>query len=95
MSGKPGLAPIGSGAAIAAIELITAQYPEGPTVHVVEVISAVSRREVHRFESHTADSDVLRVEFAEPITDAVSVRITTLESRSWVSWREVRVLVAR
>lgn len=83
---------VGSGASITAIELVTSQFPAGPTVHVVEVISAVNRREVHRFNGNTTDLQVLRVDFAEPITDAVSVRITTLESTSWVSWREVRVL---
>jgi len=63
-------------------------------VHQVEVINAVERREVHRFEGDTADGDVLHVDFPEPLTGVVSVRVTTIESPSWVSWYEVRVLAA-
>ncbi|WP_291378641.1 discoidin domain-containing protein [Demequina sp.] len=85
---------VGSGTPIGAIELVVEQWPAGHTVHQVEVINAVERREVHRFEGDTADGDVLHVDFPEPLTGVVSVRVTTIESPSWVSWYEVRVLAA-
>ena len=85
---------VGSGTPIGAVELVVAQHPPGRTVHIVEAISATHQREVHRFDGDTTDGQVLRVEFSEPITDAVSIRVTTTVSPSWVSWYEVRVLAA-
>lgn len=81
--------PVGS------VELVAAQFPAGRTLHVVEIRrSDGSLVEVHRFDGTTDDGDVLRVDLAEPTADAVAVRITTLVSPSWVSWREVIVLGA-
>jgi len=78
------------------VELVVAQFPAGRTVHVVEVRrSDGSLVEVHRFDGATDDGEVLRAEPAEPITDVVAVRVTTLVSPSWVSWHEVIVLGAQ
>src|SRR5690606_19811349 len=87
---------LGSASTITGVELTVAQFPTGSTVHVVAVrIADGSLREVHRFDTETQEGDVLEVAFDPALTDVVGVRITTLASPSWVSWREVRVLGSR
>jgi hypothetical protein len=43
----------------------------------------------------TEDGDVLDAAFEPALTDVVGLRVTTLSSPSWVSWREVRVVGSR
>jgi hypothetical protein len=87
---------LGSASTVTGVELTVAQFPAGPTLHVVEVrLADGSLREVHRFEGTSEEGDVLEAMFEPALTDVVGVRVTTLSSPSWVSWRELRVLGAR
>lgn len=47
--------------------------------------------ELHVLAGDTAGGDVLTVVFDEPISGRL-VRITTIDSPSWVAWREIEVL---
>lgn len=74
------------------IELVVAQSPAGPTTHVLWLGNGSGVRTLYkRFsDAHTEDGQTLTVEFnpPRPIDD---ILVQTLESPSWVAWREVRV----
>jgi hypothetical protein len=87
---------LGSASTVTGVELAVAQFPAGLTLHVVEArLADGSLHEVHRFEGATAEGEVLEVSFDPALTSVVAVRVTTLSSPSWVSWREIRVLGSR
>ncbi|MCP4306191.1 MAG: hypothetical protein GY926_12635 [bacterium] len=78
---------------VRAVRLVPSQYPEGPTVHVVEMAGADGALSVvHRFEETTSDGQALVHEFSDPPTGIRYVRVTTTSSPSFVSWYEVAVL---
>ncbi len=47
---------------------------------------------MHEFAGPTADGDVLEVSPPEPWTGLQYIRVETIESPSWVAWREIEVL---
>ncbi len=73
-------------------EMVVAQSPAGPTTHEIWVdngsgILTLSQRLV---SAHTEDGRLLQAEIDPPqLTEEVI--ILTLESPSWVAWRELRV----
>jgi hypothetical protein len=79
---------------IAAIRLLVSQWPAGPTRHEI----AIRRRDsdalavVRVIAGRTRDGDWLTWRPDRPLRRVIAVRITTLESPSWVAWREVEVL---
>ncbi|MFQ5555305.1 MAG: amidohydrolase family protein [Acidimicrobiia bacterium] len=78
---------LGSSRDIGGVRLTVDQFPPGPTVHVVEIDGV----EIHTFAGDTVIDDVLEVFFESP-TMGRRVRVTTVESPSWVAWREIEVL---
>ena len=74
------------------IEMVITQAPAGPTTHEVWLGSGSGTRALYkRFtEVHTEDSQTLSVAI-EPPRSINEVLILTLDSPSWVAWREVRV----
>ena len=74
------------------IEMVITQAPAGPTTHEVWLGSGSGTRALYkRFtEVHTEDSQTLRIAI-EPPRSINEVLILTLDSPSWVAWREVRV----
>ena len=74
------------------IELVVAQAPAGPTSHVLWLGSGSGVRTLHKrlTDIHTEDGQTLTIEFSppQPVDDLL---VHTLESPSWVAWREVRV----
>ena len=84
---------LGAPSTVTGVALAVAQFPAGHTIHVVEARMADgSLVEIHRFDGVTDDGDVLEATLAAPRGGVVAIRVTTLSSPSWVSWREVRVL---
>jgi dipeptidyl aminopeptidase/acylaminoacyl peptidase len=84
---------LGRPTTIRSIELVVAQNPAGDTIHVIR--GRDSRGNLHLLKvlaGHTADNMVLRVRPKRPWHGIRSVRVTTLESPSWVAWKEIRVL---
>ena len=79
---------------VVATRLLVSQWPAGATRHEI----AIRRRGsdafavVHVFAGRTRDGDWLTWRPDRPLRGVTAVRITTLESPSWVAWREVQVL---
>ncbi|MDE0198655.1 MAG: discoidin domain-containing protein, partial [Caldilineaceae bacterium] len=74
------------------LEMVVAQSPAGPTTHEIWLDDGSGILTLaHRIaENHTEDGQLLQVEINPP-QRAQEVLILTLESPSWVAWRELRV----
>ena len=75
------------------VELVVAQTPAGPTTHVLWIDNGSGVRTFFRrfADVHTEDGQTLTIEFNPP-SPIKEILIQTLESPSWVAWREVRIL---
>jgi hypothetical protein len=74
------------------IEMVIAQYPNGPTVHRVWAVRADgSRFLLKEFAGVTSDGETLVYKPLSPLDGLTSIRIETVQSPSWVAWREVIV----
>ena len=74
------------------VEMVVAQAPAGLTTHEVWLGNGTGTRTLYKRLSdvYTEDGQTLRVEIVPPqIAD--EVLILTLDSPSWVAWRELRV----
>jgi len=81
---------------IGQIRLAVSQYPDGQTVHQVWGRgSGEDYRLLHEFRGFTTDSQVLEYTPPAPWTGLQFIRVDTLESPSWVSWREIEILRAQ
>ena len=77
---------------VGSIVLHVAQFPAGPTRHVVEVRGADGTlTEVARFEQDTDGGDLLEATFDPALIDVEAIRVTTLESPSWVAWSGIEI----
>ena len=78
---------------ITEVRLLVAQYPEGNTVHHIQVreTSTDGYTTVHEFSGSTNDGDWLVYTPDEPLEDVGFIRIHTVTSPSWVAWKEVQV----
>lgn len=74
------------------IELVVAQTPSGPTTHILWVDngSGVRTRFRHLSDIYTEDGQTLAIEM-KPSRPIREILIQTLDSPSWVAWREVRI----
>ena len=74
------------------IELVVAQAPAGPTTHTLwlDIGSGVRTRFTQLTGIHTEDGQTLTIEINPP-RPVRELLVQTLESPSWVAWREVRV----
>jgi len=80
---------------IAAIRLGVGQFPAGRTEHrVLGRTAGGALVELWTFAGSTADGDLLVATPDAPWEGVTAVRIETLTSPSWVSWREVEVIAA-
>ena len=74
------------------IELVVAQAPAGPTTHTIWLDngSGVRTRFTQLTGIHTEDGQTIAIEInpPQPVTE---ILVQTLESPSWVAWREIRV----
>jgi predicted amidohydrolase YtcJ len=85
---------IGTAVPIAAVRLVAAQFPAGPTRHLVlgRASAAAAAVLLHEFSGTTADQDVLSAAFDPAIDGIRFVRVETVESPSDVAWREIEIL---
>ena len=74
------------------VEMVVAQAPAGPTTHEVWVGNGSGTRTLHKrlVDVYSEDGQTLRVTL-DPPRIAKEVLILTVDSPSWVAWREVRV----
>ncbi len=75
------------------ISLLVAQWPEGNTIHRVQVrqSSEDSYTTIHEFSGITKDNQWLIFKSHEPIENVRYIRILTISSPSWVSWKEISI----
>lgn len=77
---------------IKGIRLIVSQYPAGITVHQLWIRGASGEYSMaHEFRGATRDFQLLRYSFPLPVTVRF-VKVVTVESPSWVGWREIQVI---
>ena len=84
---------LGQPSTIRRIELVVAQNPTGDTVHIVRGRDRQGRLHLLKVVARqTGDGDVIAVKPKRPWHGITAVRVTTVESPSWVAWKEIRVL---
>ena len=74
------------------IQLVVAQAPAGPTTHEVWLGNSSNTRALYKLFTgiSTEDGQTLDVVIDPPLP-ASEVLINTVDSPSWVSWREVKI----
>lgn len=80
---------------IKGIRLTTDQFPDGETTHQVwgKGPEATSDFELlHEFSGFTATEQVLEVTPIIPWTEIQFIKVETVQSPSWVAWREIEVI---
>lgn len=84
---------LGSPQSIGEISLLTAQSPDGDTVHrVLGKASAGAPYDLlYEFAGFTTDDQWLHHAPSAPWENVRYLRIRTIESPSWVAWREIQV----
>jgi len=84
---------LGQPSDVAAIELVVAQSPDGPTRHRILIgPRRTDLREVAVLRGQTADGQTLTFDVSAAAgRDVRFVRVETSVSPSWVAWREMRV----
>lgn len=76
------------------ITLVTSQYPAGETTHVIEGRGPGTDGvfvQLGMLSETTADGDHLTFGTDQPWIGLDTIRVTTVESPSWVAWREIQV----
>ena len=83
---------LGADTRVARVALLISQTPAGYTLHRVRGrTQAGAWRSLHEFAGVTADSQTLEVTLAQPWPEVRYIRIESVESPSWVGWRELEV----
>jgi hypothetical protein len=84
---------LGAPATVGSIRLLVGQWPAGRTVHQLFAAGPDgAMRLLVELRGYTRDYDLLEYLPPEPLSDIQYIRVVTLESPSWVSWREIEVL---
>jgi len=87
---------LGGSQTVQSIRLTVSQSPEGDTVHRVQMKGASGGFQViYTYTGSTRDGDVLEYTPPQPIGGIQFVRIQTIQSPSWVAWREIEVIAAQ
>ena len=78
---------------ITKIELLISQDPIGDTVHHIQVRAsdADAYQTVYEFNASTTDNEWLFFRPETPLENVSQIRIETIESPSWVAWKEIQV----
>ena len=79
-------------AAVGGVRLQVAQWPAGETLHRVWALRGEDEILLAEFRGITAEGDLLEATLPVALSGVETVRVETLASPSWVSWREIEVL---
>ena len=86
------LLDLGAPRTLARLRLHVAQDPAGTTHHQIWVGGDPGNLAlIHEFQGLTTDRDVLEFIPTSPLADIRFVKVITLQSPSWVAWREIEV----
>ena len=80
---------------VAEIHLIISQYPNGQTMHRLRLKGSGTGGEfilAQEFSESTTDGQVLIYKPPTLLDGIQYIRIETLQSPSWVAWREIQVI---
>jgi hypothetical protein len=84
---------LGAPATVRLIRLVVSQWPAGDTVHQVWGGGpGEDLRLLHEFRGYTEGDQVLEFVPDVPLEGIQTVRVVTLESPSWVGWKEIEVV---
>ena len=87
---------LGAPLTVGAIRLLVAQYPDGATVHrVVGRSPDGSTQLLAELSGETHDGDWLEITADAPWESIQFIRVETLNSPSWVGWREIQVFAPK
>ena len=79
---------LGAPYTVGSIRLLVGQWPAGRTVHQLFVAGPDgAMRLLVELRGYTRDYDLLEYLPPEPLRDIQYIRVVTLESPAWVSWR--------
>ena len=75
------------------IRLVVSQYPAGDTIHQIwGGAEANNLKLLYEFKEFTDDLDTLEFKPSTPLIDIQYIKIITIQSPSWVAWREIEVI---
>ena len=78
---------------VSTIRLVISQHPAGETDHQVwGGADVASLTLLHEFKGLTQDLDTLEFKPSAPQTDIRYIKVVTIQSPSWVAWREIEVI---
>ena len=84
---------LGKPTSVKMVRLVISQYPEGQTDHQLWAGASPDRLTmIHEFKGYTKDPDVLEYSPPSPLIDIRFIKLVTIQSPSWVAWREIEVL---
>jgi hypothetical protein len=86
---------LGAEYSIQSIRLVLSQFPSGMTVHRIRGRTSVRDAPyvtLHTFEGITEESEPLFFEPEKPWVGIRFIRIETLQTPSWIAWREIEVI---
>lgn len=79
-------ANLGTSTHVSRIDFTVSQFPAGRTLHYLDALTPAGWIQLRSFYGDTSDGDVLTWTGSADIT---AFRITTAQSPSWVSWRDI------
>ncbi len=84
---------LGDAQTIRGVRLTIAQYPAGETIHRIYARSEHGGFQLlHEFHRSTHDGQALEFELGHPVADVRYLRVETIQSPSWVAWREIEII---
>lgn len=84
---------LGEAATVRLFRLITSQSPAGDTRHQLWAGPSLDKLSLlHTFEGYTTDQQILEYVPDVPVDNIRYVKVITIMSPSWVSWREIELL---
>lgn len=78
---------------VSEINLLVAQWPEGPTHHriLIHASGVAGFTAVHEFQGSTKEGDRLSFAPVTPIPNVEIIRVESISSPSWIAWAEIQV----
>ncbi len=84
---------LGEPQAIREVTLQVAQYPAGETTHQVWAQLSDGRFVLlETLQDSTNDNDLLTITLDQPLSAVQAIRVDSLNSPSWIAWKEISVL---
>jgi len=73
------------------VEMIVSQSGQGKTTHNLYVYKDGGYKKVKTFSGETKSGDILKAILSPVEKDVTGIKLETVESESWISWKEIQV----